>query len=415
MPIQSGAFINQRVRLVRWLGRGAFGEVWLGHHTGLGAEVAVKLILESARVSRRDALMRFRREAEVAARIHSPYVVRTYDHGFMHDGTPYIVMERLVGCTLDQRIAARGPFTLDEAIAIARQVGAVLDEAHAAGVVHRDVKPQNIFLLDGVEQTFVKVLDWGSAKRPTCVGDEHTNPRLVLGSPAYFSREVLTDPGRVDARTDLWALSMTLYKCLTGTLPYRGRELGDVCDGILEGDLVPPRAHRPELPAAIDSWFAAAFHHDPGRRPATGLELGRSLERAARSSARGRARRRRQLLLSLAAGMPVTALVLAVLLVAMAPRADASMTTPRLAGATGSAAVAVMLRTSRLAMSLQRAASDATTAEQPEQRGDAPAASAREPVQRVLSVTPSDAGSPSADRGAPTCRRSGWCCGASCR
>ncbi len=322
MAVQRGAWINERVQLTGRLGRGAFGEVWLAHHTGLGAEVAVKLISSSPRSEIDDAFLRFRREAEVAARIHSPYVVRTFDHGLMHDGTPYIIMERLIGRTLGEELRAAGPLGLDQVLEIARQVGSVLDEAHAAGVVHRDIKPQNIFLLAGVEETFVKVLDWGSAKRRTALAAEVTDPSLVLGSPAYFSRDVLLDPRRVDGRTDLWALTVTLYKCLTGALPYRGAELGDMCAAILDGEVVPPRRHRPELPQAIDAWFIAALHHDPGRRPPSGAELVSSLGRAAQSRARRHARRRRQATWALAACVPLLATFLVFAVVALARTTD---------------------------------------------------------------------------------------------
>jgi serine/threonine-protein kinase len=271
MQASPGEWINDRVRLVELLGCGSMGDVWLGEHVGLGIEVAVKLIAEHN--SDDDRLARFHREATAAQRIDSPCVVRIFEHGSTPDGTPYIVMERLRGESLDATIERRGALAPEAVARIARQVGAALDAAHACGVIHRDIKPQNIFVVDD-DTMALKVVDFGSAKlRAT---ERQTRPDMVVGSPAYLSRDVLIDPDDVDRFVDLWGLSATLYKCVSGKLPFDGRSVFDVCSAVIDGRLRRLSRACPGLPPELDAWFARAFDFDKRRRPESGAALAQS-------------------------------------------------------------------------------------------------------------------------------------------
>ncbi len=266
-------WVDDKVRLVRVLGRGSMGEVWVGFHRSLKTEVAVKLILDAnADV---DAAMRFTREARAAAKINDPHVVRIFDHGSTAEGVPYIVMELLDGVTLQQRLTM-GRLSIQQTLRIAEQVGRALDAAHRAGVIHRDVKPQNVFLLSGGDGLYAKLVDFGSALLRIPGARRETRPNLVVGSPAYMSRDVLLDPEAVDPQLDLWGLSATLYKCLTGSLPFMGKNVATVCAAIIDGRLRRPSRLREGLSPLFDAWFAKAFHIDPERRPQSGTELART-------------------------------------------------------------------------------------------------------------------------------------------
>jgi len=278
MDFEPGMPVTDKVRLVRPLGKGAMGEVWVGYHATLKTEVAVKLISESTRSELDNADHRFSVEAAAAARLNSPHVVRFFDHGFTKDRTPYIVMELLKGQSLHEYVEERGPLTVAETAELLRQVASALDEAHACGIVHRDIKPQNIFVIEA-PGLFVKVLDFGSAKQlmsPVDDGSHQTEPGLLLGSPAYLSRDLLLDSDCIDWRVDLWALGVTTFKCLTGLRPFQGDDLMDTCLAIIEGKHLAPSEIRDDLPRGIDAWFAQAFCAEPHMRPATASEMART-------------------------------------------------------------------------------------------------------------------------------------------
>ena len=259
--------VTANVRLERPLGEGAMGAVWVADHLTLKTKVAVKFI--SAQIAADDPaiLARFTQEASVAAQIKSPHVVQTFDQGLMKDGTPYIVMELLEGESLQKLLERRGWLSLAEAAELITQVARALNRAHEVGVVHRDIKPDNIFVTPTEDGFFCKILDFGIAKQtalPQMGG--LTNPGVMVGTPEYMSPEQVLSAKDVDYRADLWGLAITMYYTLTAELPFTAEALGTLCIKLLDGRFTPPTELRPELPAHLDEWFLKAMAQDPADR-----------------------------------------------------------------------------------------------------------------------------------------------------
>jgi eukaryotic-like serine/threonine-protein kinase len=260
--LQPGSWVTKTVRLDRCIARGGMAEIWQGEHVTLGTKVAVKCLLPSL-ARRASALRRFLGEAQIAARLTDPHVVRMLDCVVDSgpDGRPsaFIVMELLEGGDLGRHLERSGPLSLDETCAIVRQVSSALSAAHEVGIVHRDVKPENIFLVGDAEHPHVKLLDFGVAKDPgrapalTMVG-------ITLGTPQYMSPEQLQGLPAVDGRYDVWSLAVVAYVCLTGHLPFDGRTVDAVNAAIRHGGPRPPSSYRRELPPAVDAVFVRAFH-----------------------------------------------------------------------------------------------------------------------------------------------------------
>jgi eukaryotic-like serine/threonine-protein kinase len=269
MRLQPGTPVTANVRLERPLAQGAMGSVWLAEHLTLNTKVAVKFISDRLDPDDPEVLERFIREATAAAQIKSSHVVQTFDQGVMRDGTPYIVMEYLEGEGLGARLARIGRLPLAEAFRIVLQSTKALGSAHKAGIIHRDIKPDNIFLSTHDDDLHVKIFDFGIAKHRVDFDEQHgpnaeaqlglTNVGVMIGTPEFMSPEQVASASQVDHRADLWALAAVAYVCLTGRLPFAGKDVSDLCMRLLEADFVRPSALRPELPAALDGWFERAF------------------------------------------------------------------------------------------------------------------------------------------------------------
>ena len=239
------------------------GEVWLGKHLTLHTEVAVKFVTEE--YAQNPAIReRFAREAAAAAKVKSPHIVQVFDHGFTPDDSPYIVMELLQGEELNDRLQRTRTVSLPELVAIVRQTCKGLSKAHQAGIVHRDIKPHNVFLTEADGDVFVKVLDFGIAKEADQAASSMTQTGSMLGTPYYMSPEQIQNSKNV--RFDLWALAVLAYEALTGAKPFDGESIGAISFAIFEGTFAPPSTHVPGLPASIDSWFMRAFAKRPADR-----------------------------------------------------------------------------------------------------------------------------------------------------
>ena len=259
------------------------GSVWKGVHATLGTRVAVKFI-DAEHIENVEARNRFASEALAAARLRSKYVVDVYDHGVLNDGKPYIVMEYLDGEPLDRRLDRVGRLSLAETARIVGMVCRALSKAHAAGIVHRDVKPENIFLVwdeeDGTD--IAKVLDFGIAKftEASSLRDGATRTGSVLGTPYYMSPEQARGLKTVDYRADLWSVGVIAFRCLTGRLPFEGEAVGDLLVKLCTAPIPTPRELVPELPLALDAFIATALTREPIGRFQSAHALADSLAEA---------------------------------------------------------------------------------------------------------------------------------------
>ncbi|HTB74589.1 MAG TPA: serine/threonine-protein kinase [Polyangiaceae bacterium] len=292
-PLHSGHVVGGRYELVRLLGRGSMGAVWLANHTTLGERVALKLMTtteESSSVEdARTSAARFRFEAQIAARLSrkTRHVVRVTDHG--HDGAvPYLVMELLEGQTLEKALLCRGPLSVGEVSALVSQIARGLEAAHAEGVLHRDLKPANVFLADSGEgRPVVKLLDFGVARRRP--GQQFAAPfatakGLIVGTPGYMSPEQAAAT-EIDVRSDLWSLAAIAYEALTGELPVIGVDADHMLSNLRACRTVPLRERRPDLPTSLDRFFQQAFAPRIEDRYGTCAELAEAFEVAARAGA----------------------------------------------------------------------------------------------------------------------------------
>ena len=262
--------IAGRYEVGELLGRGGMAEVYAGTDLRLSRPVAIKLLQESM-AARDDIRVRFEAEARAAAAILQPHAVAVYDSG-EHEGVPYIVMERLPGDTLADRIATGPVLTEAEARAYGRQVLGALDAAHHVGMVHRDVKPGNI-LLTG--EGSAKIADFGIAKSLD-VSADLTGTGQLIGTPAYLAPEQLGgDPA--SPLSDLYALGVVLYEGLVGRKPFEGDNAMVTARAVAAGDHVPLATLRPDLDDALVRAVERAMDPDPAARFPSAAAMGAAL------------------------------------------------------------------------------------------------------------------------------------------
>lgn len=273
-----------RYRLVSLLGRGGMGEVWRARHHMLARDAAIKLIHPDmlARTAENAALMRrrFEQEAKTTASLRSPHTVELYDFGVTQDGVFYYVMELLDGIDLDTLVRRFGPLPPGRVIDIMRQVCRSLADAHHHGLIHRDIKPTNIFLCRmGNEYDYVKVLDFGLVK---VVNDEQTQLTVegaTTGTPAYMAPEVALGKSRVDGRTDLYSLGCVAYWLLTGRLVFEEKGATAMMLAHVKKSPPPPsQISELSVPALLDRAVMLCLAKDPEGRPADAEALARMLE-----------------------------------------------------------------------------------------------------------------------------------------
>jgi serine/threonine protein kinase len=266
-------------RVVRQIGEGGMGAVWLAEHVMLGRPVAIKVLHRDAS-ARPELVERFFNEAKAATAISDPGIIQIFDFGHHTDGNAYIVMELLEGEPLDQRLRRMGKLPLASALRILRQVASSLGAAHRRGIVHRDLKPDNIFLVRdpevaGGERT--KVLDFGIAKLSTGQGVK-TQTSAVMGTPVFMSPEQCRGAGQVDQRSDVYSLGCVLYTLLTGQPPFDGEGPGDIIAMHLREAAPKPSSLVPGLPPEIDALVLRCLAKDRDQRYESGTELASALE-----------------------------------------------------------------------------------------------------------------------------------------
>jgi serine/threonine-protein kinase len=263
---------DDRYRLIKQIGSGGMAEVYLAYDEVLEREVAFK-VLDRKHAENREAIERFRREARNAASLHHPNIVSIHDRGHTEDGTYYLVMEYLEGGTLEDLIEQEGPLPPQRAADIATQVAKALSVAHEKGVIHRDIKPQNILLSKVGE---AKVADFGIARAVTAT--TLTQVGSVMGTVHYMSPE----QGLGEAATpksDLYSLGVVLYEMLTGELPYDAETPAGVVMKHVGGLSRSPKEANPQVPTELDAVTARLLSRNPDDRYPDANVLVEDLER----------------------------------------------------------------------------------------------------------------------------------------
>ncbi len=255
--------------LVRTIATGGMGTVYLARHALLKRAAAVKVI-RTDRLSP-DDIARFDREVRLAAKMHSPHSVSIFDYGRTPDGQSYFAMEYLSGMTLDVLLARFGPLAPSRVVHIMKQVSLSLREAHDLGLVHRDVKPQNIMLTcRGGEPDFAVLLDFGLAKpqQPNDASLFMTVERIWAGTPLYMSPERLRNPQCADPASDIYALGMTAYVLLVGFPPFNASDPATLFEQVLSTQVSPPSQEAASaIPSSLDALVLRCLDKDPLNRP----------------------------------------------------------------------------------------------------------------------------------------------------
>jgi serine/threonine-protein kinase len=273
-----GDIIAGKYRVEKVVGEGGMGIVFAAHHLMLDQRVAVKVLLVDI-ANGEEIVERFVREAQAAARVRSDHVVRVMDAGSLDSGLPFLVMEYLEGCDLDDVLASEGALEPTQVCDYMLQVLAALAQAHAAGIVHRDLKPANVFRRtpDGGPD-LVKILDFGISKQESNrAGWKQLTGQTCLGTPAYMSPEQLRSSKNVDARADLWSLGVMMYELLTKELPFDGETPSEIFAAILEKTPTPLASLRRDIPDALSAIIMRALCKDPDERFEDAGELAQAL------------------------------------------------------------------------------------------------------------------------------------------
>jgi hypothetical protein len=275
--LRRGQVLQGTYEVVRLAGQGGMGEVYETRHLRIPGRFAVKVLHQSGPLDA-EAVASFRREAEITSSLRHPNIVQVLDFNQLPDGSPYIVMEFLDGVDLSQRLRAQGCLPPFEVARHVSQMAAALAAAHEHGVVHRDLKPQNVFLVPMAGQTgeFVKILDFGISS----VRGASPGPDAPSGTPRYMSPEqALGETGAIDGRTDQFALAAIAFEMLTGHEAFRGDSVGSVLFNLVHGAPVPlPDPVRALVGDLGEATLQKAMARNPADRFASVLEFASTLE-----------------------------------------------------------------------------------------------------------------------------------------
>jgi serine/threonine-protein kinase len=279
-----GQVLEGKYQVRSVIGSGGMGTVFEARHLAIGRVVAIKA-LHPSQVENVTAVKRFHQEAWAAGSIGHPSLCEVFDVGLLPDHAPFIVMERLYGETMCDRLEKSTRLPIRDAVTIMMHVLAGLDAVHERGIIHRDIKPENIFLAERKGQpTTVKVLDFGVSKilPGADIGDWDdksalTQTGIVMGTPYYVSPEQARALRDVDARTDLYSCGVVLYEALTGELPFDAHHFNALLLRILQGNPAPPRTIRPDIPPDLETVILKSMFADRERRFGTAREMARAL------------------------------------------------------------------------------------------------------------------------------------------
>lgn len=302
-----GRFLDQKFRILQRIGHGAYGSVYRAEQVTLHRDVAIK-VLDAAASAEPDLAERFNREACAVSSVHHPNIVSIFDFGRTDDGLLFLAMEYIHGVTLTELVACSAPLPLAQALDLIAQVAMALEAIHAAGLVHADLKSDNLLVQPLPRGQLVKVVDFGIARwleQPgagedggegaapeidrdlaALEGDEAAIAPHVRGTPGYIAPEVIR--GAAPTQTaDVYAAGVVLHLLLTGELPFVGRHPGETLRRQLVAQVLPPSLMRPEVPEMLDDLVLRATARDPGARYADATELRSAIEAAAAELAPG--------------------------------------------------------------------------------------------------------------------------------
>jgi len=263
-------------RVVRKLGEGGMGVVYLGEHSLIGRRAAIK-VLHRERGAQRENVERFFNEARATSAVEDPGIVHIYDFGITANDTAFLVMEYLDGESLSMRLRKRGPLSSYDAVRITRQIASSLAAAHAANIVHRDLKPENLFMVrdgEALAGERPKILDFGIAKLGNDAGADRFQTRtgMVMGTPAYMSPEQC-NAGKIDQRTDIYSLGCVLYHLVIGKPPFDLDGVGAIIAAHLREPPPVPSKVSARVAPAIDTLIARCLAKNPDERFSSMTEL----------------------------------------------------------------------------------------------------------------------------------------------
>ena len=273
-----GRTLAGKYRVEEFVSEGGMGTVYRGTHILMDKTVALK-VLNPALAADNVIVSRFSREARAASRISHPHAISVTDFGESEDGIVFLVMEFLHGRTLKEVVKTSGPLPLSRVVEIMRQVCGALEAAHAEGVIHRDLKSDNIMLLDLAQEDWVKVLDFGIAKIQEAENEDPglTAPDLIIGTPQYMSPEQCGHTSKIDARSDIYSLGVILYELLAGHVPFTGESPTAVMLKQIQEEPPDLLAERNDVPPAVAQIVKRALAKKPEDRFQTVGDLRTSL------------------------------------------------------------------------------------------------------------------------------------------
>ena len=282
-----GDLVGEKYRILRVIAEGGMGVVYEAQHAVVKRRFAVKF-LRADLADRRDLLTRFHREAQAAGALESEHIAASIDFGILADGTPYIVMEHLVGESLGSLLAREGCLPVERAADLCVQACRGMEAAHTAGIVHRDLKPENLFVCrreDGTD--LVKVLDFGIAKLEQIeINNAATRTGTILGTPAYMSPEQARGDKSIDLRTDVYGLAAILFEMLSGKKPHPGDSNNAILHHIATQPAISLHSVQPDLPPQLVDTVERALSSDRDQRPASAEALGLALAPFSKREAR---------------------------------------------------------------------------------------------------------------------------------